>query len=65
MTMDQLEQKIEGLEKKIDELQRSVNKIQKIFLWTLILSFAVFILPIIGLLFVIPQFLSNYADLLQ
>lgn len=65
MDTDQLDSKIEALEEKIDELQRSVDKIRKIFLWTVIISLAVFILPLVGLLFVIPQFLSNYGNLLQ
>ncbi len=63
--MDQLDQKIEELEKKIDKLQRSIDKLRKVFLWTLILSIALIILPLIGLLFVIPQFLSSYNNVFQ
>jgi type II secretory pathway component PulF len=63
--MEQLDLKIESLEKKIDELQRSINKLMKIFFWTLIATVALFILPLIGLLFVIPQFLSTYSNILQ
>ncbi len=59
--MDQLDQKIEALEKKMDELQSSIDKLRKIFLWIIIITAALFILPLIGLLFVIPQFLSNYS----
>jgi len=63
--MDQLDQKIEALEKKMDELQRSIDKLRKIFLWIIIITAALFILPLIGLLFVLPQFLSNYSSVLQ
>ncbi len=49
------------LEGKIDEVFRSVEKTRKYFLWTLIISVALFILPLIGLVFAIPTFLSNYV----
>ncbi|MBI5046043.1 MAG: hypothetical protein HZC14_03560 [Candidatus Niyogibacteria bacterium] len=63
--MDQLDLKIEALEKKIDALQRSIDRLNKIFLWTLIITAALFVLPLIGLLFAIPQVLSTYAGILQ
>jgi len=63
--MEQLapQSKNEELEKKIDRLQRSIDRLNKIFLWTIIITAALFILPLIGLLFVIPQFLSIYSGL--
>ena len=60
-----LNAKIEVLEKKIDQLQRTIDGVRKIFLWTLILSLVLFVLPLIGLLFVVPQFLSTYSGILQ
>ncbi|KKQ24004.1 hypothetical protein A2108_00600 [Candidatus Wolfebacteria bacterium GWA1_42_9] len=64
--MDQLDPKtIEILEEKINKLQHSIDRINKIFLWTLIIAVVLFVLPFIGLLFVIPQFLSSYSGLLQ
>jgi len=59
--MDQPNAQIEALEKKIDELLRSINSIKRIFFWILIISVAMFVLPLIGLLFAIPQFLSIYS----
>jgi hypothetical protein len=53
-------QKIEELDKKIDAIYKSVEKTRKYFLWTLILSVAFFVLPLIALMFVIPSFLQNY-----
>ncbi len=50
----------EQLEQKIDKLQRSIDRLNKIFFWTLVITIALFILPLIGLLAVIPQFISNY-----
>ena len=61
----ELDTKIDELEKKIDSLQDSIDKLRKIFLWSLILGVALFVLPLIGLAFVIPKFLSTYSDILQ
>jgi hypothetical protein len=57
--------KMAGLEKKIDLIYASVEKTRKIIMWTGIITIAVIVLPLIGLVFVIPQFLSNYADTLN
>jgi len=54
-------QKIEELDKKIDAIYKSVEKTRKYFLWTLIISVALFVLPLIGLMFAIPSFLQNYV----
>ena len=60
--MDQeILKKIEAQEEKIDAIFRSVEKMRKYFLWTLIITLAVIILPLIGLVFVIPNFLSMYG----
>ena len=63
--MEQLEQQVEVLTKKIDELHRSIGKIKTIFFWILILSVVSFVLPLVGLLFAVPQFLSSYGSALQ
>jgi len=59
--MDQeILQKFEEQDKKLEQIHRSVEKMRKYFLWTLIISLAVVVLPLIGLIFVIPQFLNLY-----
>lgn len=64
--MDQETQnKITELEKKIDEVYISVEKTRKIILWTGIITLAVIVLPLIGLLFAIPSFISNYTTALD
>jgi len=65
--MEQLkpQSKNEELEGKIDKLQHSIDRLNKIFFWTLVITVALFVLPLIGLLFAIPQFLSTYGSLLQ
>jgi hypothetical protein len=63
--MDELKEKIGELEKKIDSIRHTVEAIKKIFFWTAVVSLAIFILPLLGLLIVLPQFLSTYGGLLQ
>jgi type II secretory pathway component PulF len=53
--------KFEEQDQKLEQIYQSVEKMKKYFLWTLIISVAVIILPLIGLIFFIPQFLSIYS----
>ncbi len=53
------------LEEKVDKIYISVEKTRKYFLWTLIISVALVVLPAIGLLFAIPTFLTNYVGTIQ
>ena len=57
--------KILQLEEKIDKIYKSVEKTRKYFLWTMIITLALFILPLIGLVFVIPSFMSNYVGSIE
>jgi hypothetical protein len=57
--------KIESNEAKIDEVYKSVEKIRKYMLWTAIITVALIVLPAIGLVFVIPQFLDTYTQALN
>ncbi len=61
----QILQKLEGQEKKIDQMYISIEKMRKYFLWTLIITIAVIVLPLIGMFFVLPEVISNYSSLLQ
>lgn len=70
MEQENLQQ--QSLEQKIDNLQNSIDKLNKMFKWTLIVTVILFIMPLIGLLFIIPQFISNidltnssYSELLK
>ncbi|MFA6354387.1 MAG: hypothetical protein WCX12_01730 [Candidatus Paceibacterota bacterium] len=56
---ENLEEKINSLDKKIDAIYKSVEKTRKYFLWTLIITLALIVLPLIGLIFVIPAFLNT------
>ena len=52
-------------EEKINKIYISVEKTRKYFLWTMIITIALFVLPLIGLAFVIPSFLGNYVGTIQ
>lgn len=51
------------LEKKIDAIYVSVEKTRKYFFWTMVVSLALFVLPLLGLFFAIPAFIANYSGL--
>lgn len=53
--------KFDELDKKLDQIYRSAEKTRKYFLWMLIISLAVIVLPLIGLAFAIPQFINIYT----
>jgi len=64
--MEQDTQKqIYELNRKLDEIYVSVEKSRKYIMWTGIITAAIIILPLIGFLFVIPSFISNYTEALS
>lgn len=56
-------QKLDLLEKKLEENMKIVRQMRKYFLWMLIVSVVAIVFPLIGLLFVIPKFISSYTNL--
>lgn len=58
-----MENQIAALEEKINAIYESVEKTRKYFLWTLIITLILFVLPIIALLFAIPSFLEIYTGI--
>lgn len=61
----ELQAALDVLSAKIEATYQSTEKTRKYLLWTLIISVAVFVLPLIGIVFVAPSFLSSYAGTLQ
>jgi hypothetical protein len=59
------EQEIIQLKEKIDKIYVSVERTRKYFLWTMIITIALVVLPLIGLAFAIPSFMTNYINPLQ
>jgi TRAP-type mannitol/chloroaromatic compound transport system permease small subunit len=53
---------LEAQQIKIDAIYKSVEKTRKYLLWTMIATVAFFVLPLIGLMFVVPSFISSYTS---
>ena len=58
-------QRLAALEQKIDLIYISVEKTRKYFFWTMVITIALFVVPLIGLVFAIPAFLTNYLGPIQ
>lgn len=63
--LQQLTASVQTLITKVESLERSIATIKHIFFWILVAGALSFILPLIGLLFVIPTFIENYTSLLS
>lgn len=59
----ELSQRIAVLESKVDVMYASVEKLRKYFLWTGIITVVLFVVPLIGLVLVIPSFINSYAQI--
>jgi len=59
--MDMLKQNQQITEK----IYASVEKTRKYFLYTLIITVLMFVLPLLGLMMVIPMFLNSYTSTLN
>lgn len=61
--MDQeILKKLEAEDAKLDAIHQSIEKMRKYFLWTLVITIAVIVLPLVGLLLVAPQFIATYTS---
>lgn len=56
--MEEILKKLAEQDQKIDAIFRSVEKTRKYFLTVLIITIVMLILPLIGLVFAIPIFMS-------
>jgi hypothetical protein len=62
---EEISKKIDVLESRIIEMNETVDKLRKYFLWTLIITVALFVLPLLAMGFVIPFFMNTYVSSLQ
>ncbi len=58
----EIKTKLEEQNAKIDAILDSVEKTRKYFLTTMWVTILVIAIPMIGLFFVIPQFLNSYVS---
>ncbi|MFZ6035540.1 MAG: hypothetical protein ACOYUK_00105 [Patescibacteria group bacterium] len=55
----ELEKKLQQLESKIDAAYRSAERTRRMFMWTLIISVATIVLPLLGLIILIPLYVQT------
>ena len=55
-------EKMETIEKKLDQIEEEVHKVRKHLMMRFIISTALFVLPIIALLFSIPLLLNFFES---
>ena len=48
---------------ELAEIKAKIIKIERYFFWTAVVTIAAIVLPLIGLLFAIPKFLSTYTEM--
>lgn len=60
---EEMKQRLAVLEQKIDAIYRTTEKTRRYFLWTLIVTLALVVLPAVGLVFAIPSFIDQYSQL--
>lgn len=57
--------RIEAQNELLQRIYLSSEKTRKYFMWTLWITLALFVFPLIGLVFAVPAFLSSYSSMLQ
>ncbi len=57
----EFKKKLEVQDERLEQIYQSVEKTRKYFLWTMIATLVTFVLPLIGLVFAVPFFLSTLS----
>lgn len=65
MEIDELGRIIQEQQKKIDAIYRSVEQTRKLYLWTIIITLALFVIPLILLAIVLPRYIGAVLPDLQ
>jgi hypothetical protein len=58
-----LNDRLRSIEEKLDRTYEAVEKTRRYFLWTLLISAVAFILPLAGILIVLPSLLASFSSL--
>ena len=61
--MDDINKKIETLQAKVDAVYVSVEKTRRYFQWTLIATVVTVLLPLLGIIILIPHYLRMIGQL--
>ncbi len=57
--------RLQAQEELLQRIYVSSEKMRKYFVWTFYMTLAFFVLPLVGLMFVIPSLLSTYSSALS
>lgn len=58
----ELAAKLDEISAKADAAYKAAESARKYLFWTGVITVAVIVLPMIGLMFVIPQFINSYVN---
>ncbi len=58
----ELQRRLDAQDKKLDEIYRAAERTRKYLLWTFVITVIFIVLPALGLLFAVPQFISTYSN---
>lgn len=61
----ELAARLDVLEVKVDKAYHASETVRKYLFWTGVITVALIVLPLIGLAFVVPQFISTYTNTLN
>ena len=63
--MEEVLKKLSEQQEKIDAMYVSIEKLRKYFLWTLIITIVTLVLPLLGIMVVLPFAFSFISNLYQ
>lgn len=55
-----MQDRLNSIEQKVDATWRIARSARRLFIWSIIISLALVIIPFIGLLLVLPSFLRSF-----
>ena len=62
---EEIKNRLDAQDELLKKIYVSAEKTRKYLFWTLIVSLVVFVLPLIAMVFVLPQFLNSYLPTLN
>ena len=62
---DEIKKQFNQQQELLEKIYKSAEKTRKYFLWTLIISLVVFVIPLIILVFVLPSFIDTLTPGLE
>ena len=65
MMEEEIKKQLAEQDELLKKIYKSAEKTRKYFLWTLIISVVVFILPLLGMIVVLPKVIGIYSSALS